>query len=72
MNRIKIKSYTKFVFLMVAFTVCLWFMIGKIEAEKFLYLASMVFIFYYRGTTTNSDTDLKDSKSLDDNQPKNV
>jgi len=40
-------SASKFVFIMVAATVCAGFLIGKMEAKDFIVLASMAFTFYF-------------------------
>jgi putative solute:sodium symporter small subunit len=40
-------SASKLVFLMLALTVCVSFIIGKLEAKDFMLLAGMAFTFYF-------------------------
>ena len=42
-----LKSVSKLVFLMVAFTVCLSFLLNKLPVDKFMELALMAFTFYF-------------------------
>ena len=42
-----LKSASKIVFLMIALTVCVSFVIGILEAKDFMILASMAFAFYF-------------------------
>lgn len=49
-------SASKIVFLLLALTACLAFMIGKLEAKDFMLLASMAFAFYFanKGDQSNN------------------
>jgi hypothetical protein len=42
-----LKSASKLVFLLIAFTACVAFFFGKLESQDFMVLASMAFGFYF-------------------------
>lgn len=46
-------SASKIVFIMMALTVCIAFVIGRLEAKDFMVLASMAFSFYFAVKPTN-------------------
>ena len=41
------KSASKIVFLMLAFTACIGFFLGKLDAKDFMVLSGMAFGFYF-------------------------
>ena len=47
-------SAAKIVFILVAFTACLAFFFGKLEAKDFMLLASLAFSFYFVTPSTNN------------------
>jgi len=53
------KSATKIVLLMLSLAMIVGLFTGHIAGEQFMMIASMVFAFYFKGSTTNVDTDLK-------------
>lgn len=59
------KSATKNVFMLVALTVCVWFILWKLSDQQFLWLAMLVFAFYYKGSTTTSDSEFSDFQNKD-------
>lgn len=48
------ESAAKIVFIMVALTACIAFILGILEAKDFMLLASMAFAFYFAAPSTPS------------------
>lgn len=52
------ESASKIVFILLAITACIGFMIGRLEATDFMMLASMAFVFYFANKGSAGESNL--------------
>jgi len=58
------KSATKLVFVMLALWATVGFFMDKISADQYIGLVWICFAFYYKGSTTTTDSDLSSNKPI--------
>ena len=60
-----LNSATKLVLLIITIALCILTWFGKVDWDSFIVISSMVFTFYFSGTTTNAKQDLSSSSPKD-------